>query len=145
MAVQDTYNENMDALRLGHIYDTGNKDLISRTFEGAEGDVIAFGAPVAQGTGDRQARATAAGDTAIIGITARERSALESQYAVGADMRIIRKGPITVEAGATVAAGDPVHVVVDGGTFSNADGVELAGAMYESSGDAGDLVKVRLA
>lgn len=142
MSVQDTYNETLDALRLGHIYDTGNKDLVSRT---AAGGTIEFGQPVVEGSVDRTARKTTTGDTAILGITARERSALESEYAEFSDMRVLTKGPIAVQVVATVVPGDPVHVVVADGTFTNTGGVAIAGAAYESSGDAGDLVKVRLA
>jgi len=142
MAVQTTYQESLDAGRVGAIADTTNKVLISRTAEGA---AIGFGVPIAQGTADRGARATATGDTTVIGITVRERSATDDQWAVGESMRVMKQGAIYVEAAATVAAGDAVHVIVDGGTFSNTGGVEIPGALYESSGDAGDLVQVRLA
>ena len=141
MAVQTTYNETQDALRLGHIYDTGNKDLVSRT---ASGGVIQFGTPVVEGETDRTARATAAGDVNILGIVVRDRSAINSQFEEFSDMRVMTKGPIAVTAAVDVVAGDPVHVVVADGTFSNTGGVEL-NAAYESSGAAGELVKVRLA
>ena len=110
----------------------------------AEGAAIGFGVPVAQGTADRGARATTTGDTEIAGITVRERSALNDQWAVGADMRVMTSGALFVVAAATVAAGDPVHVIVDGGTFSNTGGVAIPGAVYETSGDSGDNVIVRL-
>ena len=142
MAVQTEYNENMDALRLGLIYDTSNKDLISRTCEGA---AIGFGQPVAQGVADRGARATTTGDTKIIGITCLERSAIDGQYAVGDSMRVMTQGPVAVTAAAAVAAGNPVHVIVADGTFSNTGGVVVENAFYESSGGIGDLVKVRMA
>ena len=141
MAVQTTYNETQDALRLGHIYDTGNKDLVSRS---ASGGAIQFGTPVVEGTADRTARVTAVGDTNILGIVARDRSALHSQFEEYADMRVVTKGPVAVTAVVDVVAGDPVHVIVADGTFSNTGGVEL-NAAYESSGTAGELVKVRLA
>lgn len=140
-AVQTEYNERIDALRLGHIYDTGNKDLISRA---AAGGVIEFAQPVVEGTVDRTARKTAAGDTSILGITVRERSAIESEYAEFDDMRVMTKGPIAVVAVVDVVSGDPVHVIVADGTFSNTGGVAINGA-YESSATAGELVKVRLA
>lgn len=142
MAVQTQYNENLDALRLGHIYDTSNKDLISRS---ADADGIAFGDAVVESGVDGQARKVAADDVRILGIVARERSALGETYKAGADLRIICKGPVAVMASAAVAAGDEVHVVVADGTFTKTGGVVIEGARYESSGNAGDLVKVRLA
>lgn len=141
MAIQTVYNETMDAGRVGAIADTGTKTLISRT---AEVGAVGFGLPVAQGVADNGAHKAKTGDTAILGITVRERSATDDQWAVGESMRVMTQGVIWVEAAATVAAGDPVHVLVDTATFSNAAGVVIAGARYDSSGTSGDLVKVRL-
>lgn len=142
MAVQTNYSEMQDALRAGFIYDMAPNELLSRTVEDA---ALAFGKPVTQGTADSAVHPTTTGDTTILGISALDQSTLDDEFAIGSSARIITSGPVAVEAAATVAAGDPVHVVVATGTFTNAGGVQIVGATYESSGDSGDLVKVRLA
>lgn len=63
----------------------------------------------------------------------------------GDTARIMNNGPVAVEASVTVAAGDPVRVVVATGAFTNTGGVQIVGAQYGTSGVSGDLVKVRLA
>ena len=68
-------------------------------------------------------------------------------YPVGDTASILLKGAIWVKAGATVAAGDPVYVTVDGGAFGTGAGagkVAITGATYETSGAANALVRVRL-
>lgn len=142
MAVQTNYSEMQDALRAGFIYDQGPNELLSRIVEDA---ALKFGKPVTQGTADNAVHPTTTGDTAIFGISVLDQSTLDDEFAVGSNARIITSGPVAVVAAATVAAGDPVHVVVATGTFTNTGGVAIAGALYESSGVSGDLVKVRLA
>ncbi|WP_299085285.1 hypothetical protein [uncultured Paraglaciecola sp.] len=142
MAIQTTYGETMDAGRIGAIVDTNDKTLISRT---AEVGSIGFGLPVVQGAADDGCWKAKTGDTAILGISVRDRSTLDDEFKVGESVRVMTKGVIWVTAAVAVAAGEPVTVVVASATFSNTGGVAIAGATYDSSGDAGSLVKVRLA
>lgn len=142
MAIQTVYNKTMDAGRAGAIADMQGATLISRN---AEVGAIGFGLPLAQGADDNGAHKAKTGDTAIIGISVRERSSTDDEYAVGDSVRVMTNGVIWVTAAATVAAGDPVHVVVASATFTNTGGVAIAGARYDSSGTSGQLVKVRLA
>jgi len=138
MPVQTTYNDTLDPLRAGGIVDTAHRQLISRIAEtAAPADVIGYGVPVSQGTADRGAHATVAADTAIIGITCRERSGTQDGWTATQMMRVMVHGATAVEAGATIAAGEPVH-------FDAATGFTNTGARYESSGAAGDLVVVRM-
>lgn len=145
MAVQTTYSENLDAGRLGAIADTNDKTLISRL---AEVGAIGFGLPVVQGSNGNGAHKAKTGDTAILGVTVRERSAIGDQYAVGDAMRVMTKGVIWVVATVDVTAGDTVAVKVADATFEkSADTgvIAIANARYDSSATAGDLVKIRLA
>lgn len=142
MAVQTEYNETLDAGRLGALADLGHNVLISRTIEGA---AVGFAVPLAQGTNDKGARATTTGDTAVVGVTVRDRSSTDDQFAVGDTARVMTEGVIWVSPVAAVAAGDPVHVIVADATFSNTGGLALAGSRYEDSGAAGSLVRIRLA
>lgn len=142
MAVQDSYSETMRPAVKGAIVNMEPKVLISRTVEGAS---VGFGIPVAQGAEDKAARATTTGDTEVLGITVLERSTFDDEFAVGDEARVMTKGVIWTTAVATVAAGDPVHVIVADATFSNTGGVAIPNARFDSSGTAGQLVKVRLA
>lgn len=141
MATQTTYTETMDALRVGMVADTGHKVLISRNVEGA---AVGFGKPLAQGDADMGARLTTTGDTAVLGVTVMDRGENFDEFAVGASARVMTEGVTAVEVVAAVSAGDPVHVVVADGTFSNTGGVELPGARYETSAESGALAKIRL-
>ena len=144
MAVQTTYNETMDAGRLGAIADTNDKTLVSRNAEVA---AIGFGAPVVQGTADNGVWEAKTGDTAIYGISVRDRSTSNDEFAVGESVRVMTKGTIWVTAAVAVAAGDPVAVKVADATFEKtaATGViAIAGARWDSSAAIGELAKIRL-
>ena len=141
MTVQANYNETMPPLCLGAISDTNEKTLISRNAE----EVITFGKPVVQGAGDKGCRLAAAGDTAILGVSVMERSAINDQWEMYESVRIMTEGTIAVEALVAVAAGDPVHVDLAAAAFTNAGGVPLNHARFEDSAAAGELVRIRIA
>lgn len=141
MAVQTTYNETLDAGRAGALVNTGEKVLVSKN---VEDEALPFGRPVTQGTADNGVHLTTTGDTSVLGISVRDRSATTDQFAVNDSARVMLKGVIWVSPVVTVAAGDPVHVVAADGTFTNTGGITVSGASYESSGASGALVKVRL-
>lgn len=136
MAIQTQYKETLDAGRAGALVNTEPKTLISRNAEA----VIGFGLPVEQGAADSGVVLSAGG--AVLGITVRERSTDDDQFAVGDSARVMTTGVIWVTAGAAVAAGDPVHAV--GTVFNNTGGVAIANARYDSSAASGELVKVRI-
>lgn len=143
MALQTTYTEAPAAFLVGAVADTNHKVLISRTVEGA---AVAFGKPLAQGTADKGARITTTGDVAgdFVGISVRDQATFGDQFAVGESARVMKTGTIAVAVVATVAAGDPVHVIVAAGTFSNTGGVAWPGARYEDSGASGSTVRIRI-
>lgn len=146
MAIQTTYNETLASGKAGSIVNTEPKTLISRTVENADG--VDFGLAVSQGTADSGCHKTTTGDTKILGIAVRDRSVnpeTPNKFAQYDSARVMTKGVVLVTANATVAAGDPVHVVVADNTFTNTGGVQITNARYDSSGTSGDLVAVRLA
>ena len=85
MAVQTTYT-NMTEGRIGAIADGNDKVLISRTAEVA---AIGFGLPVVQGSADDGVHMAKTGDTAILGISVRDRSTENDEFAIGESVRVM--------------------------------------------------------
>lgn len=148
MAVQSTYADNISAAKAGLRANMEPARLISRNVEDAAG--IAFGLAVAQGTDDNGCKAFAAGDTAILGITTRERStdpATPDVFAENESALIMTKGCIWVTASVAVDAGDPVYVIPATGAFaktSASSAVQIAGARWDTSTTGAGLAVVRL-
>mgnify|MGYP000215177590 CR=1 FL=1 len=143
--IQTTYAETMDEGRAGMIVNTELKNLISRNVEGADG--IGFGKAVARGTLDRSARVTTTGDTKILGISVRERSVDandEDNIAEGRELRVMTKGVTYVTVSGAVVQGEAVHLAVATGVWSNAGGITVANAEFETSAADGELARVRL-
>lgn len=147
MAVQTNYSENIATAFAGMIANTEPNILISRIVEGA---AIGFGKVVKQGDGDfGAAEATTAAD-AVRGITARDQSTTDDEFAVGDSALVITKGVIWVTAGEAVDAGDAVYMKVgtaDAGKFmsTSTDNLAIPGAVFDTSGAKDTLVAVRLA
>lgn len=148
MAHNENYRTDPQPAIAGMIADqSANCLIISRTVETA---AIGFAKCVKQGSEDHGVELVESGDTAILGITVRNQ-AVEAgsvdEYPVGDTASILLKGAIFVVAGGTVSAGDPVHVTVDGSVFTTGAGagkVAIANAVYETSGTASSIVRVRL-
>lgn len=148
MPVQTNYNTQIAAAYEGMIANTEPNVLISRTVEGA---AIGFGKAVKQGTADNGiAAATAAADV-VRGITVRDQSVDPSSpdaTPVGGSALVMTKGVVWVTAFDTVVAGAPVYMRVAGGsarfTDTSTDNLAIPGAVFDSSGGAGALVKIRL-
>lgn len=139
MPTQTQYRENLDRGREGAIDDTNEKTLISRNAD----ENITFGKPVTQGAMDRSCKLSAAGDTAILGISVRERSACDDMWEQYESVRIMTEGTIWVVASAAVVAGDEVHVILASQEFANAGDVQIPNARFEDTAAAGELVRVR--
>ena len=152
MSVQTTYQENQGVAREGQIANTALNDIASRTVEDAEG--IGFGKIVQEGANDGGCTAdldtsdiTA---TSFLGITVRERSRTAedpNKFTQYDSARILRKGPIWVQASVAVNAGDPVYVVRATGAFHNAADaarVLIPNARYETSTSGAALAVVLL-
>lgn len=147
MAHNESYRTDPQVAFEGMIADQTPATIVSRTVETA---AVSFGKCVKQGTADAGVEGVETGDTAILGIAVRNQGVDGNSvdaYPVGETAAVLLKGAIWVKAGATVAAGDPVHVTVDGSVFGTGAGagkVAISGATYETSGAANALVRVRL-
>ncbi len=144
--VQSSYLDRTPIAFEGMIANTEPNVLISRTVEGA---AIGFGKVVKQGADDNGVAAATDAADVYRGITTRDQSvdpALVDQYAVGEAATIITKGVVWVKAGATVAAGAAVYMIdADGRFTSSASGnLPIPNAVFDSSGAADELVRVRL-
>lgn len=143
MAYNEQYRTDPAPAFEGMVADMSNAVIVSKTAEAA----IGFGKAVARGTDSNTARVVETGDTAILGISVRSQATdaeSANEYPINDTAAVMRKGPIWVKAGGTVAEGDPVGVVVATGAFVTGSGVTIAGATYETAGAANDLVRVHI-
>lgn len=143
MAYNENYRTDPVVAYVGMVADMSNAVIVSKTAEAA----IGFGKAVARGTDSNSARVVEAGDTAILGISVRSQATdaeSANEYPENDTAAVMRKGPIWVTAGGTVAEGDPVSVNVTTGAFVTGSGVAIAGATFETAGAANDLVRVHI-
>jgi hypothetical protein len=148
MSLQTSYSSNMPVALVGQLANTEQATIISRTVEDSAG--IAFGLAVAQGTEDNEVKAFCSGDTAILGINVRQRSAnpeTPSKVAQYESARVMTKGCVWVTASVAVNAGDPVYVIPATGAFaktSASSAVQISGARWDTSTTGEGLARVRL-
>jgi len=136
-AIQTSYGANIPRTKAGFIPDMTQADLISRTVETVAG--IPFGAPVAQGA-DQDGCILFAG-TGWLGVAVRDRSVVTGElFSRYESARILKKGPISVLASVTVAAGDPVYVTAAGVYTNVATGnTQIPNARWDTNTAAGVL------
>lgn len=138
------YKSEMDVGVAGAIANTENKNIISRTVQGAAG--IPFGRAVVQGTKDKTIRAATTGDTAFVGVTVVDRTARDLNaggFVEFETARVLEEGVIWVEVTAAVKAGDAAAVDLATGKFNKA-GAAFAGAIFDTSAAAGALAQLRI-
>lgn len=149
MSVQDNYRDNLRSAVAGQRANTEHAVMISRNVEDEDG--IGFGLAVAQGDDDHGCHAFTTGDSAILGITVRERSLdanTPDKFKHRESARVMTKGTIWVTASVAVDAGDPVYVVPATGAFaktSASSAVQIPNARWDTSTDGEALAVVRLA
>ena len=147
MAYNESYRTDPQIAFVGMVADQTPATIVSKTVETA---AVGFGKAVKIGSVDGKVAASADGDTFVYGITVRSQATGAENadtYAVGQSASILILGSIFVTAGEAVTAGESVYVTVDGGAFGKTSGtgkVQIAGAMYETSGAQDDLVHVRM-
>lgn len=148
MATQTTYLTEQRTALEGMIGNTEPNNLISREVETA---AIGFGKAVKQGTADAGVEAADTVGDVIRGITVRDQSVeadSPNQYAVKDSALVMTRGLVWVTAYDTVAAGAPVYVAVnntsDKFTDTTTSNLAVPNAIFETSGDADELVLVRL-
>lgn len=157
MATQNSYSETLSAAVAGAQATMLPASIISRNVETA---AVGFGKAVAQGTADKGCKAFGSGDTAVLGIALLDRSAsgrtvtdgqlsgdTADQFGVGESARVLVKGDVWVVCATGCSPGDPVYVRPSNGDFqiSNANSaVQIVGARWETTAEAGGLAVVRL-
>lgn len=140
--VQDfigTYTGRMDAAFPGMIAEGQTvKDVASKVIETA---AVAFGLAVGAGTADGSAKLAGTG---FEGITVADKSRAADSYAVGEVAGVIRKGTVWVTASTNVAPSDPVTFTAATGVIGAGLATTVAGAKFETTALAGQLVRVYL-
>lgn len=132
------YKNTMDPAYAGMIAETQFKDAASRRVESN----IGFGLAVCMGTSDNTAML---GGTKFLGISIADKGqGINNQYLEGAVGSFLRKGTIWVVASTAVAAGDPVTFTAATGVLGAGLAVTITGAVFETTGAAGELVRVYL-
>jgi len=155
MAVQTNYPDTQPVAVAGAQATMIPATIISRTVESA---AVGFGRPVEQGTLDKGCKLFDGGT--VLGITLLDRSAsgqteaggqvtgrTPDTFGVGESARVMTKGDVWVVSTTGNAAGDPVYVRPSNGTFQNTSansGVQIPGARWDTTAQAGQLAVVRL-
>ena len=142
MPVQDfigTYQGQMDVAFAGMIAEGQTvKDVASKSVETA---AVAFGLAVGAGTADGSVKL---GGTGYIGIAVADKTRTADSYAVGEVAGVLRKGTIWVTASTNVAPTDPVTFTAATGVIGAGLVTTIAGAKFETTATAGNLVRVYL-
>ncbi len=141
MATQTNYPTTMAAGYPGQVVNTELNNIISRTVVDAS---IAFGLAVVAGTADGTVKV---GAGTFKGVAVRDRAVEGTSpdaYPVNATAGIMTKGVIYVTAKEAVAAEDTAGFDETGALVKAATGTAIPNAVFDNSGAAGALVKLRL-
>lgn len=142
MPVQDfigTYASEMDIAFAGMIAEGQTvKDVASKVVETA---AVAFGLAVGAGTADGSVKLGGAG---YIGVAVADKSRDADSYAIGEVAGVIRKGTVWVTASTDVDPSDPVTFTAATGVIGAGLATTIAGAKFETTATAGNLVRVYL-
>jgi|GEM_PF-3431772 len=141
MATQTNYPTTMAAGYAGQIVNSELNNIISATIVGA---VVAFGLAATRGATDGT---TKIGGTAFFGIAVRDQAVegtSPNAYPVGATGGFMTKGVVFVTAKEAVTAGDAAGFNAAGELVKAATGTAIPNAVFDTSGAAGALVKLRL-
>ena len=114
------------------------KDVASKRITTA---TVGFGRAVGRDTADGTVRL---GGTGFEGITVADKSQVDDLYPVGVIAGVMRKGTIWVTASTNVAPSDPVTFTAATGVIGAGLVTTIAGAKFETTATAGNLVRVYL-
>ena len=142
MSVTDTigaYSAEMPVAYAGMIAEgQPARDVASKVVETAE---VAFGLAVGVGVGDGSAKL---GGTGFVGIAVADKSRDADKFDVGEMAGVIRKGTVWVTASTNVAPTDAVTFTAATGVVGAGLATTIAGAKFETTATAGNLVRVYL-
>lgn len=145
MAIQTAYSDTIAKAYNGMIADMRLTEVITRECEDA---TLAIGVAVIQGTADDQVKVGAAG--VYVGITVRDITLApdatnQDKYLAGDSVAVLSRGAIWLTAPATITAGQPVYRTAAGViTNVSTSNTLIAGAVFETGGASGALVRVGL-
>lgn len=114
------------------------KDVASKRVTNAS---VGFGLAVGRDAADGTVRL---GGTGFEGITVADKSQVNDLYPVGVIAGVMRKGTIWVTASTNVAPSDPVTFTAATGVIGAGLVTTIAGAKFETTATAGNLVRVYL-
>lgn len=135
-----TYTNSFEKGYAGMIADHALKDVASRKVENA---AVSFGLAVGRGTADGTARLDGAGFEGIA-VTDKAQAGAD-EYAVGTFAGVLRKGSVWVTASTNVSPADPVTFTAATGVIGAGLATTIENATFETSANAGELVRVHLA
>lgn len=145
MAIQTAYSATLVKGYHGQVADMRLTDILTRECEDA---TLGFGLAVIKGTGDEQVKVGAAGT--FVGLTVRDPSlppsaANQDKYLDGDAVAVMQKGAMWITAPATITAGEAVYRTAAGAlTNVSTSNTLIAGAIFETGGASGALVRVAL-
>lgn len=140
--MQTVYRQEMEIALEGQIADISPRAIESYA---AEGEGVAIGRAVVQGTGDGQCKAISAAGDHILGVVVHSHARLVDAPKAKDIVNVMRQGGVYVRPAEAVTPASPVHVLFEGadaGRFAASGGVQLTGARYEGSADKDELVKL---
>ncbi|MCX5569610.1 DUF2190 family protein [Kaistia nematophila] len=141
--IQSTYNATHARWYEGMVLNQEPADIVTRVAEDAEG--IGFGKVAVQGTADNQvvdSEATAK----FVGIAVADPGQPADIYAQYANVAVMKRGVIVVQASEAVAVGDPVYYTPASGVLSKTatSNTLIAGAQWDTSTSGAGLAALRL-
>lgn len=114
------------------------KDVSSKRVTTA---TVGFGLAVGAGASDGTVRT---GGTGFEGITVADKAQVDDLYPVGVVAGVLRKGTIWVIASTNVGPANPVTFTAATGVIGAGLATTIAGAKFETTATAGNLVRVYL-
>jgi hypothetical protein len=148
MALQTTYTDRIRPAVAGMQGTMQQATMVSRTVMNAAG--VDFGKAVSRHAGeDNGCHAFTTGDTAIFGVTIRERSLVSegTKFVQYDAARIMREGDVWVVAAQDVTPGLPVYVRPSNGDFQKDNtnsAVLMPGAQWETTATATNLALISI-
>lgn len=141
--IQSTYNATHARWYEGMVLNQEPADIVTRVAEDAEG--IGFGKVAVQGTADNQVVDSEA-TVKFVGIAVADPGQPADIYAQYANVAVMKRGVIVVQASEAVAVGDPVYYTPASGVLSKTatSNTLIAGAQWDTSTSGAGLAALRL-
>lgn len=141
--IQSTYNATHARWYEGMVLNQEPADIVTRVAEDAEG--IGFGKVAVQGTADNQVVDSEA-TVKFVGIAVADPGQPADIYAQYANVSVMKRGVIVVQASEAVAVGDPVYYTPASGVLSKTatSNTLIAGAQWDTSTSGAGLAALRL-